>query len=476
MQFCLATLQCWACGMFRLDPGAHELGDPEAALAVVLARCLEMGVSPSSNIAQRALTEILTSLSARFAASEEPHLLLLERRFPAFREARAARRALSERTGRDEARCHALLGYTDDVAAVLMGAAATVRYCAAHGRHLGPGGCNVTMAIPAKRTLGISVPFIGATALTVGQLAYISREKVHRTQLALASARDGSLALAEWVKLAGLLNHLVCVLLMPYYVMYGVYECLDDARTRGLGQDAHVEPTKGGLKALRRWSDALTTTAGTTALAALYPSRRPAGAGVLHVMHSDAAKEGTGAPAICGNLYSEIWVLPLRDEWRALPIVATEFVGGIINVMIFAPMLHGAPGLLVLDALVVPTVIAGKASSPLMRYICTSTSSRFPSTRWSPTRCSLLRSTAPTTPSPTPARAARARRSSRSWGTWACAPATTSRLRVPSRCSTARRRSGSACRRASARRTCSWSSLARASSLASAPRRWVRIT
>lgn len=368
-QFCLATLQCWACGMFRLDPGAHELGDPEAALAVVLARCLEMGVSPSSNIAQRALTEILTSLSARFAASEEPHLLLLERRFPAFREARAARRALSERTGRDEARCHALLGYTDDVAAVLMGAAATVRYCAAHGRHLGPGGCNVTMAIPAKRTLGISVPFIGATALTVGQLAYISREKVHRTQLALASARDGSLALAEWVKLAGLLNHLVCVLLMPYYVMYGVYECLDDARTRGLGQDAHVEPTKGGLKALRRWSDALTTTAGTTALAALYPSRRPAGAGVLHVMHSDAAKEGTGAPAICGNLYSEIWVLPLRDEWRALPIVATEFVGGIINIMIFAPMLHGAPGLLVLDALVVPTVIAGKASSPLMRYL-----------------------------------------------------------------------------------------------------------
>ena len=49
-------------------------------------------------------------------------------------------------------------------------------------------------------------------------------------------------------------------------------------------------------------------------------------------MHSDAAKEGTGAPAICGNLYSEIWVLPLRDEWRALPIVATEFVGGIINI------------------------------------------------------------------------------------------------------------------------------------------------
>ena len=119
-----------------------------------------------------------------------------------------------------------------------------MRYCTAHGAHLGPQGCNVSMAIPAKRTLGIHVPFIGATALTVGMLAYVAPEKVSRTLVTVAAAADGNLTLADWVKLAGLLNHLVCVLLMPYYVMYGVYECLDDARTRGLGQDAHVEPTK----------------------------------------------------------------------------------------------------------------------------------------------------------------------------------------------------------------------------------------
>ena len=62
-------------------------------------------------------------------------------------------------------------------------------------------------------------------------------------------------------------------------------------------------------------------------------------------------------------------MLPLRAAWRDLPIVATEFMGAIINVMVFAPRLHGAPGLLVLDALVVPTVIAGKASSALMRFL-----------------------------------------------------------------------------------------------------------
>jgi hypothetical protein len=93
-QFTLATLQCWACGMIRLDPTTVERGGVDAALNIVLARCLEMGVSPSSNIAQRTLTEILHSLSAKFAASEEPHLLRLEHRFPAFRKARDERRAL----------------------------------------------------------------------------------------------------------------------------------------------------------------------------------------------------------------------------------------------------------------------------------------------------------------------------------------------------------------------------------------------
>ena len=368
-QFALATLQCWACGMLRLDVDALARGDLDAAISLVYAKCLEMGVSPSSNIAQRALTEIIHSLSERFAATEEPHLRRLEELHPAFRLARNTRRALSEVTGRDEARCHYLTGYTDDMVAVLMGAEATVRYCAAHGAHLGAQGCNVTMAIPAKRTLGVHVPFIGATALTVGMLAYVVPEKVSRTLVTVAAAAEGKLTLADWVKLAGLLNHLVCVLLLPYYVMYGIYSTLDEARELHLGQDVCPTPTADGLKSLRRWQTALTTRSGTTALAAVHASRRPAGYGVVHAMHSDAAKEGTGSPAICGHLYSSIWVLPLREAWRALPIVATEFMGAIINVMVFAPRLHGAPGLLVLDALVVPTVIAGKASSALMRFL-----------------------------------------------------------------------------------------------------------
>ena len=86
---------------------------------------------------------------------------------------------------------------------------------------------------------------------------------------------------------------------MPYYCMYGVYDGLDAARACRLGPDELVTPDARCVKALTRWSDALARTSGTTALASVYPSRRPATTGVLHVMHSDAALKGTKYPAIC---------------------------------------------------------------------------------------------------------------------------------------------------------------------------------
>ena len=114
-------------------------------------------------------------------------------------------------TGCNEARCHACMGYTDDCVAVLnMGADATVRYCAKHGRHFGPNGCNIAMAIAAKRSIGVCVSFVGALALSVGQLACVTREKTLRTLAVLDAAAAGELALSEWVKLTGLLNHTWC--------------------------------------------------------------------------------------------------------------------------------------------------------------------------------------------------------------------------------------------------------------------------
>ena len=216
-QWVLSTVTMAQAGMFRLDPTALDRGDIDAALIAVEARCLEMGVSPSSNWCQRLLGEMQCAESRRFGKAEEPHLRVLERKFPKFGKFRESRRALGRTTGRDEARMHACLGYTDDLCNVVMGAAGMVRFLVMHTLHLGPDGLNVLMAIAEKRHLGVSVPFLGAYALVVGLLAYVPPAKVHRTTCDIESALNGTMTVADYVKLVGMLNHLVMVLMIPYH-------------------------------------------------------------------------------------------------------------------------------------------------------------------------------------------------------------------------------------------------------------------
>ena len=75
--FPLAVLQCSAMGLLRLDPRNLTEESVDAALCAVQARCLEMGVSPSSNWAQRFVTETDLAFSKRFARANEPLLLQL---------------------------------------------------------------------------------------------------------------------------------------------------------------------------------------------------------------------------------------------------------------------------------------------------------------------------------------------------------------------------------------------------------------
>ena len=110
-------------------------------------------------------------------------------------------------------------------------------------------------------------------------------------------------------------------------------------------------------------------TAGTTALSAAFALRRAGGGGTVHALRSDAAILGTGKPAICGALYGAVYVLALTPQWLEMPIVVLEYLGGLLNLIIFGPRLRGAPCALLLDALVVPTVMAGKASAPMMRFL-----------------------------------------------------------------------------------------------------------
>ena len=155
---------------------------------------------------------------------------------------------------------------------------------------------------------------------------------------------------------------------LAYHSMYGVYDALDAARKAGLGQDELVVMTDRAATALQAFLDSLLHTAGVTALAAVFPVARPTASGAMRIMRSDAALEGTGEPGISGNLYQYVYVISVKG-YQELPIVVLEFLGAVFNVIHFARMLQGAPAMLVLDALVCPIVLGGKATSPMLQFL-----------------------------------------------------------------------------------------------------------
>jgi len=373
-QFATAVLQRWACNIFTLDPEAVARGDVDAALASIFEQCLSMGTSPSSNIAQRMLTEATLSFEEDFNSTDLPVIDAMCASNARFAKMVEARKKLSARTGHCELALLKVLGFTDDCLLCIVGAARCVRGLVAWRRHMGPDGANFLMARVEKRQLGVSCTFIGGSLLVPGLLAYVSTEKRLRAARGLSSFLGGDLAVGEYRKLLGLLNHLVCVLAMPYYVMYGMYASLDAARDAGLGPGEVTPVVARARKAATQWLTAVRERAGNTMLAAAFDTK-PTGVTVMQYAHSDAAVKGSAGadgefkPGICGNLYAFIFILLLTPAWLELPIVALEFIGGILNGIVFDDLLADAPTTFVFDALVVPMVLAAKARSPLLQYL-----------------------------------------------------------------------------------------------------------
>ena len=371
-----ATIVCarWCCGMIRMDPASLSRATLEPHLDSVLAaveeRCMAMGVSPSSNWAQRALTELCVALERRASAEAEGRMRAKEAEFPAFGRMREERRRMSRVTGRNEAR-HVWCGsYTDDLCMIVVAAFNVVPLLRVYYALFGPSGVNIEMAPPTKRSIGVDAHFIGGHILAPGMLAYVTDEKAHRTQMELREALSDNMLLSKYISLVGLLNHLVGLLCVPYTWMYGVYDNLDAARDAKLGQDQCVTMTAKGGKAISRWLQEVIRVVGVSALAAVYPEcGRPSRGMLVHAMTSDAALRGTGSPALCGCLYRYFYIILLTEAMKTLPIVALEFLCVSINVVVFAQYLGDAPCAMVVDALVVPTILSGKASSRLMRYM-----------------------------------------------------------------------------------------------------------
>jgi hypothetical protein len=375
-QFMSMLSSMWQCGILMLDPHAvlamAEEGTLPPELAVILEGCMSMGTPPSSGYTQRINTELGLRFETDFHESEARYVKLLRACNSRFDDWVAAREGLAERTGRPQCFLLRCIFFADDPIVLCAGGVAmTVRALVAWSAFMGPRGVNMLMGKAIKRELGVSLGWIGGRVLLPALLGYITGDRQARTLSEIGDYLAGRMTCDALIRHTGLLNHLVCLLALPYHIMYGIYEVHDAIRLGRLPGHALAPRLERAVASFERWRVTISTRSGTSALAAAFVVRAAPDGVAMVRMFSDASKKGTTMPGICGNLYRKFWIIRLEGCWLELPIVVTEFFGGIFNLIVFDSDLGDAPVALVLDALVVPIVMASKASdkSPMMQWM-----------------------------------------------------------------------------------------------------------
>ena len=372
-QFATCVAQWWACQQMVVDPADVSDGQWEAALCLVWEKCMSMGTTPSSSYAQRAMTEFCLYIEETFTARVAERVAARRRKYPAFDAAMQRRAELGRSTGFDEERTIWCRGYTDDAVSVVFAC-----YAGDHAIVWGDACEEAGFKRAQKdgaRFMGVRASWVGGEIHTTGLLAFISRAKALKAADGLRAAIAALLTVKQFYELAGLMHHLVYILVFERTIMYNFYDGMDTLRAAASGgepdDDANVPVTPKSAAAFERLLKRVLNLPGCSALSAILQST-PSPAAVRWVLHSDAALRGVGKPALCGNLYDRVYILPLQPAWLTLPIVALEFAAqAVLNLMVFGHLLVGAelismPG----DSLVAPTVLASKArGSPLLVWM-----------------------------------------------------------------------------------------------------------
>jgi hypothetical protein len=163
--------------------------------------CMTFGISPSSNITQRAINMVVSVFLEDFAALDEPHLQELELKFPAFAAWRSERRKL----GPLQDQLIFMLAYTDDPIWYVGGADRCVRavklwHCILSKFGLLPAG-------PEKQQVGLQVTWTGMVHCGFFGLTIIPERKALNAISSLVLAMEGKLTSADARSMLGLLEH-----------------------------------------------------------------------------------------------------------------------------------------------------------------------------------------------------------------------------------------------------------------------------
>jgi len=344
--------------------------------AVVSERVLGFGIAASSNIAQRLAWAMMDILQRWFDAEEDA--LFAELPQGKRRSWLEGRRALSQHTGRNEARLYSVWMYTDDIAFSIVGAERTHRLVRCWRRLTTTMG--LEMASAAKRHIGTNLVWLGIIYNSILGTAVIPADKRARALEGVRGVAAGVVTnVSDFQRLEGLLQHLRPFAGLGRDAMHGF---ADACRAGGVSPGRPLGPSEPIVirpflrERARVWARALTETSAVSYMTAV--SNQPAPpATTVWALFSDAAKERASPDesGIGGFFHGNWWSLTLADAGLLdldLPIPVLELLAVAINVITAQPLVADAPVAIYTDSLTSADVLQrNSARSTLMQYVLT---------------------------------------------------------------------------------------------------------
>ena len=323
------------------------LDDSHAFYTCVAEFVLGFGFSCASNIAQRFAYGLVSIFWNAFDEVEQS-FFDADEADPARAAWIAARRALSKVTGRNELRLATVLMYTDDPIFVVVGAARAVRLLRVWRWVTRMS--NLTMAIAAKHMAGTKVTWLGLTHMPGLAITCVPAGKHMRTLKALADLYNAvvTFVVRDYEELLGMLEHLLPWAGGSRSAMLGLYGPLKRAMHRG--PSTPIKLTDVASISLKAWIERLRQRAGVHATSVI--SRdvflRDAPSGAEFIVTTDAAKDGTSRPGIGGYCHGLTFRVPLatadvKGDYE-IPIPVLEFIGIVVAVISFAPLIADSAG------------------------------------------------------------------------------------------------------------------------------------
>jgi len=342
--------------------------DADGRLVYYCPYVLAMGAAISSNYCQNIANLIMETVADIFDA-QEAFLFTQMQDDPTFAAWLERKARLSLQTGRNEARLFAIRCYTDDPEWMVVGADRMIRFLQTW--HYVMQSSGLLMAVADKREIGVSSTWNGHGHISLASLVVLQPHKALRALDVINRAFNEGVTASEWRDNNQLLNHLRVVRMDQPDAMYDMWAVVENVENNCIIPRSILELHKPGIT---RWIHCLSTIpAASYALAVdqkyILGALPAVPSAVFHV-YTDAAKSGTGSPAIAGYVAGLYWALPLSSEaLQMFDIPVLEMVGVVIAVYIIAERYPGISISIWSDSETSVTVMHNKANAACMKWL-----------------------------------------------------------------------------------------------------------